>query len=108
METRKKCDLGWEIHSIDLPDDVVHEEHRGRRRGELVKEFPEVRLHQGERVSTALRLARSIDARGELLFCLDGDHGYESVLRELTLIVEAWPTASILIHDTFYQSAEAG
>ena len=107
METSKRFDLGVNIHSIDLPDDVVHKEHPGRRRGKLVKEFPEVRLHQGDGVSTALGLARSIDARSRLLFFLDGDHSYESVLRELVLIVQAWPTASILIHDTFYQSSEA-
>jgi hypothetical protein len=39
---------------------------------------------------------------------VDGDHSYESVKRELEGIIKNVPNAKILLHDTFYQSSEAG
>jgi hypothetical protein len=41
------------------------------------------------------------------LFFIDGDHGYDSVKRELEGIIGAVPEANILLHDTFFQSPES-
>ncbi len=44
---------------------------------------------------------------GDILFFVDGDHSYESVKNELSTILKNWPDAKVLLHDTFYQSADA-
>jgi cephalosporin hydroxylase len=94
------------IHSIDLPDNVAHIEHPQQERGKLVRGLKEVTLHQGDGVSTALRiLAEHPNAKA--LFYVDGDHSYESVKRELQNIVDQAPNAAVLLHDTFYQSASS-
>jgi cephalosporin hydroxylase len=42
------------------------------------------------------------------LFFIDGDHAYESVLRELSAVTSEIPGASVLLHDTFNQSSGSG
>jgi hypothetical protein len=42
------------------------------------------------------------------LFFIDGDHAYESVLRELSVVAIEIPSANVLLHDTFNQSAGSG
>ncbi len=107
-ETSKKFDLGVTIHSIDLPDDVPHVEHPGKQRGALVRGYRSVLLHTGDGLTTAIELAGALQSDTRYLFFLDGDHSYESVSRELHGILDNFPSASILIHDTFYQSPESG
>jgi cephalosporin hydroxylase len=109
FETCRTFNIDAQIHSIDLPDDVEHGEHPKDRRGMLVQGKKGVHLHLGDGLDTALRLLASID-RGSVrpLFFVDGDHGYASVTRELHGIIRNVPRASILLHDTFYQSAESG
>lgn len=97
-----------EIHSIDLPDHEHHEEHPGHQRGMLVRGIPEVRLHQGDGCDVALSILSKVAAPVRALFFLDGDHSYASVRRELKLIVDAVPQASILVHDTLYQEKSSG
>lgn len=97
-----------EIHSIDLPDYTRHAEHPGQERGRLVRGIPEVRLHQGDGCDVALSILAKSPVQARSLFFLDGDHSYTSVLRELHLIVDVAPQASILVHDTFYQSEASG
>ncbi|NPU86182.1 MAG: class I SAM-dependent methyltransferase [Syntrophaceae bacterium] len=108
FETARRFRLQTEIHSIDLPDDTDHVEHPRKRRGILVRGRENVRLYQGDGLEVSLRLSRDLDPGTPLLFFLDGDHGYDSVSRELNEIMEKRPGASILIHDTFNQSSESG
>lgn len=46
-----ECDqafnLGYEIHSIDLPPDASHVEHPGEEHGRLVRGLDKVHLHRG-------------------------------------------------------------
>jgi cephalosporin hydroxylase len=93
-----------EIHSIDLPDDVNHAEHPHEGRGRLVRGLSGVHLHQGDGLDVALNLWRSGGRKSRPLFLADGDHSYESVLRELEGITREIPDANVLLHDTFYQS----
>lgn len=93
-----------EIHSVDLPDEAEHVEHPGDRRGLLVRDIHDIHLHQGDGVSVAMTLLRRDPPRRQPLFFLDGDHGYETVLRELRTIVDAQPRSYMLVHDTFMQS----
>ena len=65
-------------------------------------------LLQGDGLDTALSLWRSSARQRAPLFFIDGDHGYESVLRELSAIASEIPDASILLHDTFNQSPASG
>lgn len=95
------------IHTIDLPDDTMHVEHPGRRRGALVRHIKRVHMHQGDGVTTALALWDAAVERRKALFFLDGDHSYESVIRELKWIDSHAGNASFLIHDTLFQSVEA-
>lgn len=108
-ETCRALDMTTAIHSIDLPDDVEHVEHPGAKRGYLVKHIKEVTLHLGDGLDTSLNILGRVGERNTRpLFFLDGDHSYSSVKRELDLISERVPHADILLHDTFYQSVEAG
>ena len=108
FETSKVFGIATEIHSIDLPDASEHSEHPGRKRGLLVKNIPEVSLHQGDGLEESMKICRQLPEDIRPLFFLDGDHEYASVKRELVAIMTTLPRAAILVHDTFYQSAESG
>ena len=96
------------IHSTDLPDEVSHPEHPGADRGTLVRGLPRIHLHQGDGLDTSLELWRAGGRKPRPLFFLDGDHAYESVLRELNGILDEVPDAAVLVHDAFYQSPQSG
>ena len=96
------------VHSVDLPDDVHHGEHPRNNRGKLVRGMKGVTLHQGDGVETSLSIMQREKAKGRSLYFVDGDHSYESVKRELTMILDADPEAVVLLHDTFWQSEESG
>jgi hypothetical protein len=75
----------------------------------MVKGLSNVHLHLGDGLETALRICAQLPPESiRPLFFVDGDHSYDSVKRELLGIVENVPPASILLHDTFNQSAESG
>ncbi|MFH1827619.1 MAG: class I SAM-dependent methyltransferase [bacterium] len=107
-EITKYFHITSEIHSIDLPDNVQHCEHPQQNRGLLVKNIRDVQLHQGDGITVAIDLYKRINGKPTSLFFLDGDHEYRSVKRELTSIMKHALHASILIHDTFYQSKQSG
>ncbi len=96
------------IHSVDLPDDIGHVEHPGEERGSLVKGLSGVSLYQGDGLTTALEIWKNVGSPHKALFFVDGDHSYQSVYREICGILEAVPSASILLHDTFFQSPASG
>lgn len=100
--------IPMQIHSVDLPDDARHVEHPGEIRGALVRGLPGVLLHQGDGIDVSLSLWRKGGGAPPPLFFIDGDHAYESVLRELSAVAAEIPNASILLHDTFYQSNGSG
>lgn len=106
-ETIKSFHISSHIHSIDLPDDVFHNEHPQKNRGKLVRDLKEVTLHQADGLAKSLEIYNSEKVTGNVLFFIDGDHSYECVKRELATILEHIPTAKVLLHDTFYQSADA-
>jgi cephalosporin hydroxylase len=104
--------LGFDtiIHSIDLPDEIEHGEHPHEARGKLVSNLKRVKLHQGDGIKTSLEILkkRRIAQTGRgALFLIDGDHSYDSVKRELSMIIKNAPEAAILLHDTFYQSPKS-
>ena len=96
------------IHSIDLPDDVFHNEHPKKNRGKMVKGIDKVTLHQGDGLMRSLELYNEKKPGGNVLFFVDGDHSYESVKKELEEILKNIPGAVVLLHDTFYQSEDSG
>lgn len=106
-ETGRRFKIPLEIHSMDLPDDQEHAEHPRSDRGRLVRNLPGVSLYQADGLSKAIELYQRQPGKRTLVF-IDGDHRYESVYRELNGVIAAMPNASILLHDTFYQSAESG
>lgn len=107
-EIRKAFSLNIEIHTTDLPDHEMHEEHPGRQRGRLVRGIPDVNLHQGDGLDVSLGIVEAFPKPVKAFFFLDGDHSYDSVSRELKKIIGQVPSASILVHDTFCQSSESG
>ncbi len=107
-EICKKYEINANIHSIDLPDDIEHIEHPGEMRGIKVKGIKNVVLHQGDGLDTSIEIAKNLGDKLKLLFLLDGDHSYDSVTRELNGIYKVFPQASMIIHDTFYQSTDSG
>ena len=101
-------DIHASIHSCDLPDDIDHTEHPHTQRGEMVRDIPEVILHQGDGLTTSLGLWKKAGSPQYPLFFLDGDHSYASVKREINGILEVVPNPILLLHDTFLQSSESG
>lgn len=101
-------DIPGDIHSVDLPNDVQHVEHPSEERGRLVRGLSRVHLHQGDGIDVSLSLWRQHGRLRRPLFLVDGDHSYESVYRELSIIVSEIPDANVLLHDTFFQSPESG
>ncbi len=106
-ECNKAFDLDYEIHSIDLPPDASHVEHPGEEHGRLVRGLDRVHLHRGNGVEVALDVWRKLGQPKRPLFFVDGDHAYESVRDELRRIFSMVPDASVLAHDTFFQSSES-
>lgn len=106
-ETGKHFGITAEIHSVDLPDDLEHEEHPKTTRGRMVKGYAGVSLYQADGLEKSIELYQKHPEYRTLVF-IDGDHSYESVRRELAGIIEAMPNAAILLHDTFYQSEQSG
>jgi cephalosporin hydroxylase len=107
FECQKAFNLGFEIHSIDLPPDATHVEHPGQEHGRLVRGLGKVHLHRGDGVKVALELWHKLGKPKRPLFFVDGDHAYESVRDELSEIFAEIPDASVLAHDSFFQSAES-
>ena len=107
-EICKKYEINANIHSIDLPDDIEHVEHPGESRGIKVRGIKNIVLHQGDGLDTSVEIAKKLGDKSKLLFLLDGDHSYDSVTRELNGIYKVFPKASMIIHDTFYQSTDSG
>jgi hypothetical protein len=108
FETTEHYRIPCQIHSIDLPDDVSHVEHPHAQRGRMVRGLDRVHLHQGDGLETALEIWKQSGSPLNSLFFIDGDHSYESVIREITGILDSLPHAAVLLHDTFYQSPESG
>jgi hypothetical protein len=106
-ECEKAFKLGYEIHSIDLPPDASHAEHPGWKHARLVRGLSKVHLHRGNGVEVALEHWRKLGRPKRPLFFVDGDHAYESVRGELDQIFSTVPDASVLAHDTFFQSARS-
>ena len=106
-EITKAFNIPAEIHSIDLPDEVFHNEHPKNKRGIMVKNCKAVTLHQGDGIACSLKLIKEKNPKGNVLFFVDGDHSYESVKKELETILREIPDAVVLLHDTFFQSNEA-
>jgi len=106
-ECDKAFNLGFEVHSVDLPPDARHVEHPGQEHGRLVRGLSKVHLHRGDGVKVALDVWRALGQPKRPLFFVDGDHAYESVRNELNAIFSAIPDASALAHDSFFQSADS-
>ena len=106
-ETIQHFKIICEIHSIDLPEQINHIEHPHEKRGLLVKDIPQVQLHEGDGLSKSLEIFKTTKGPIRPFFFLDGDHHYESVIRELEGIISACTNPILLIHDTFYQSEES-
>lgn len=107
-ETTKTFKIKSKIVSIDLPDNIAHVEHPGKKRGMYIKKFKKVMLIQGDGLEESVKFLEDLEKSKKVLFFLDGDHSYQSVRRELKKIAEVRPSASILIHDTFYQVKTSG
>jgi len=109
FETCKAFNIKAQIHSTDLPVDIDHVEHPGERRGLYVKGIKDVNLHYGDGLEKSLLILSQIkQANIQPLFFVDGDHSYDSVKRELEGIIKYVPQATVLLHDTFYQSEGSG
>lgn len=106
-ECDKAFNLGYEVHSVDLPPDATHVEHPGQEHGRLVRGLDKVHLHRGNGVKVALDTWRKLGQPSRPLFFVDGDHAYESVRDELNEIFSTSRDASVIAHDTFFQSSDS-
>jgi len=106
-ETMRRYGIEGEIHSIDLADDEEHFEHPRGLRG-IMCAGTAVKLHQGDGATVACELLKKVGEDPSSLIFIDGDHRYESVLREGSAIWQACPSAAILFHDTFPGTTDDG
>jgi hypothetical protein len=107
-ETTKAFNIPCIIHSVDLPESAEHIEHPHEKHGMLVKGIKEVKLHRGDGILKAIEIYKSLNNVSRVLFFIDGDHSYESVKRELSIVINEVKNPAILLHDTFFQSKESG
>lgn len=89
-----------QIHTIELFD-PKHPEFPGQQLGEFIRGLPVIQ-HLGDGYTVARDLILANRSKRVLLF-LDGDHAFETVLRELHLASLLPGASAILVHDTFYQ-----
>jgi len=106
-ETLRYFQIESKIHSIDLPEDIDHIEHPRKKRAILIKNIHEINLHQGDGLEVSMSIFKNLQSCNNPLFFLDGDHSYQSVKRELEGILMYCDNPVILMHDTFFQSAES-
>ena len=107
-ETSQYLHINTLIHTIDLPRDKRHPQNLYSQRALYVIKSNHILLHEGDGLTTALRIWKNNSGNQTVLFFLDGDHSYASVRKELYGIVKNIPNAHILVHDTFYQSQKSG
>ena len=107
LETVLRFGIEAEIHSIDLPGGAECFDHPGRLRGILCAGTA-VKLHQGDGSTVACELLTAMGEDATSLVFIDGDHRYESVLKEGSAIWRTSPNAAILFHDTFPGTADNG
>jgi|SRR3989344_36253 len=107
-EIKNTFKFNYIIYSIDLPDSVKHIEHPGNNRGLFVRGIKDVNLILGDGLDESMKLIKKIGKRKKILYFLDGDHSITSVRRELATISKNQPSATVLVHDTFYQVKKSG
>lgn len=100
--------INCHIHSVDLPEDVFHNEHPHENRGMFVKGKKNVTLHQADGLTRSFEILSKNKPAGNVLFFVDGDHSFRTVKKEIKCILENVKNAVILLHDTFYQSEASG
>ena len=106
-ETMLRYGIEGEIHSIDLADGQEHFEHPHGFRG-IMCSGTAVKLHQGDGSTVACELLKAVGEDQRSLVFIDGDHSYESVLREGDAIWRTRPDTAILFHDTFAGNIDDG
>lgn len=108
-ETCMHYNINSEIHSFDLPDDIEHIEHPHKNRGAFLKNIKAIKLYQEDGLKKGIGIFQSSTVGNKTaLFYLDGDHLYDTVVKEIETILNRIPEANILLHDTFYQSGQSG
>ncbi len=89
-----------EVHTVELPLELAHldRDHPGHRYGQWIKETP-IHAHQGFGLQVSIRLCAELKPARPLFF-LDGNHSFEAVFEELTVISDEEPGAVLMVHDT--------
>ena len=106
-ETVKYFKINAKIFTTDLPKSTKHIEHPGDSRGLYIRNITEIQRLCGDGVTESLKIQDKVKKNNKPLFYLDGDHGYKSIKRELFLIGKHANHATIIIHDTFYQTKKS-
>lgn len=107
-EVSKFYKINVEIYTYDLPDNVDHNEHPRAKRGIFIKNIKNIHAYQADALLHGMQILIENNAiDNEVLFYIDGDHGYESVYNELITIYNKFPKANILLHDTYFQTEDS-
>lgn len=104
--------LGMEIpiHTWDLPDGTYHGQHPGQNHGKLARGLSRVHFHREDGLIGALKKLseeRNLSLGLKPLFFVDGDHSYQSVIREISGLISVQEEFHLLAHDTFVQKPDA-
>ncbi len=107
-EVAKFYKIDTQIYTYDLPDNIEHNEHPKNDRGMLIQNLKNVHAYQDDALLHGIDVLSLKNVEDhEILFYIDGDHAYDSVSMELTTIFNNYPNASILLHDTYFQTSES-
>lgn len=89
------------IHTIELPNKLapVTPDHPGIQTGMFLRGLKGVSRHRGDGATEALKLYRQASPSRPLIF-LDGDHSFETVYKELAMVLSEMPNAVVVLHDT--------
>lgn len=98
-ELSKEYNSETSVHTVDIFDEK-HSEFPGYALGKYIKNMP-VKQHIGDGFTVASEIIKN-NSDAKFLVFLDGDHSYETVLRELELARQV-KQGCIVVHDTFYQ-----
>jgi hypothetical protein len=101
FEAAQLLELDCVVHTFELPIWLAYlsPEHPGVDWAQQIRDVPAVQAHRGDGGFAAVSLCLEIGATRPLFF-VDGDHSFEAVRRELTMIGRAVPHAVIVLHDT--------
>lgn len=107
-ETINAFKLKTKITTIDLSENAQHVELPTiSQYAKYIRNIEEINKIRGDGLDLSIKLSTKNNNNTTSLFFLDGDHEFNSVLRELETIFQKVKDPCVIVHDTFYQTRQS-